>query len=493
VGYDTPHYIAFGDSFTSGEGELEDRFYQPETNTISNKCHVSTRSYPYLLQSHWEFMATNLACSGSRIDGVQKASHEFGESNVRPPGAVSVSVGGNDADFIGKLKSCLSPGTCEWAQEKYRMAAALEIKNLFPRLVSLIQELKRNYGGSHMFVVGYPNSINAHPEARCSMLIGTLLSRQEREYMSESIRYLNRVIKAAAKYTEVSFTDIEDSYGDERLCDSKATAVNGVRYGDDIAPIPVLEGVKLIGAESFHPTPRGHYLASQAIRSSLTASWESPACNEGCPFEESDLDMPSYWLEGEISEPPPQLLFKDFLNNEVYEGASKAFYEFLKRTFAPHSIVTLELHSEVNELGQIVASKDGSIKGEFELPLNVEGYHTVHAFGTSYSGEPIDIYQTIYIDSSAKNETKGQAAPTQNTTKRSEYGKQVSYPNVVAVSYQENKPVVKGAQVEGAPPHLKNEAQHAKPSSWYSWIGVGLVAGSALYLLWWIFFKKPKP
>jgi hypothetical protein len=424
------------------------------------------------------------------MDGVQKASREFGESRVRPPGAVSVSVGGNDADFIGKLKSCLGPGTCEWAQEKYRKATALEIKNLFPRLVSLIYELKRSYSGSRMFVVGYPNSINAHPEAHCSALIGTLLNSQEREYMSESIRYLNRVMEAAANYTEVSFADIEDSYGDERLCDSKATAMNGVRYGDDFAPIPFLETVKLIGAESFHPTPRGHYLASQAIRSSLTASWESPACSDGCPFEESNLNVPAYWLEGETPEPPPQLLSKDFLSRKVYDGAPKAFYEFLKRTFAPHSIVTFEFHSEVRELKRVMVSEDGSIKGELELPLDVEGYHTVHAFGTSYGGEPIDIYQTIYV--AASDETKGdgtkkaliQGVPTQSGESTNEAS--------IENAHSQSEPTVKGAQIEATPQYPKNDTQTAKLLPWYSWVGVGIVAASAFFLLWWIFFKKPK-
>ena len=494
MGFWNPHYIAFGDSFTSGEGELEDHFYLPETNTSSNRCHVSTRSYPYLLESYWEFLATNLACSGSRIEGVQQASQEYDTSPARPPSAVSLSVGGNDADFIGKLKSCLGPRTCEWAQEKYRKATAIEIKNLFPRIVRLVQELKQSYSAAHMFMVGYPNSINAHPDARCSPVIGALLNDQERRYMSESIHYLNQVMEAAAKYTKIPFADIENAYGGERLCDNNATAMNGVRYGDDIAPVPFLETVKLIGSESFHPTPRGHYLTSLAIRSSITTSWESSACGEGCPFAETDLEIPSYWLEGEAPEPPPQLLSKKFMDSETYLGVPGALYKFVKRTFSPTSIVTFELHSEAKSLGQAVVLEDGSLTGKLTLPLDVEGYHTIHAFGASYSGEPIDIYQTIYIATSAESETDSKQKPdlsvvnTLNKQKNSEFTEEESR----KIAYSPNEPTTKGVQVKATSLHPKNDTWYASVSPWYSWLGIGLVATSVPFLLWWIFFKKPK-
>lgn len=509
LGFGDPHYIAFGDSFTSGEGELDDQFYRPGTNTASNRCHVSTRSYPYLLQAHWEVMATNLACSGARMEEVQKTSREYGELDVRPPSVVSLSIGGNDANFIGKLKSCLGLDRCEWAQDKYRKATALEIRSLFPRFVSLIHELKGSYGASRMFVVGYPNGINDQLEARCSTLVGVLLDAHERRYMRESTRYLNRVLKAAAKHAEVPFVDIESSYGDERLCDSKTTAMNGVRYGDDIAPIPFLERVKLIGAESFHPTPRGHYLASQAIRSGLNASWGSTACGGDCPFRESDLAIPPYWFEGEIPEAPPRLHFKQFLNGETYQGISSALYSFLKRTFAPSSMVTFELHSDVKELGRAVVSDDGSLQGELKLPLDIEGYHTVHALGTSYAGDPVDIYQTVYIAASAENNTgmKGDIAD-QGAFKQGNQVKRITNldpsdtPNgeegdafegeSIKVAHSQGEPRVKGTLINTTAHDTPGENQEIKITPWYSWLGVGLIAGCALFLLWWILLKKPK-
>lgn len=502
-----PYYVAFGDSFTSGEGELEDRFYLPETNTSSNRCHVSTRSYPYILETHWDVAAKNFACSGSRMEDVRQAIQKFDSTNTKHANIATLSIGGNDADFMGKLKTCISPGTCEWAQEKYRKATALEIKNLLPRFVDLMNELKQSHGGAQRFVIGYPNIINAQPQAHCSPLMGVLFTADERRYMSESISYLNKVLKAAAHHAGLPFVDIEDSYGNERLCDSEATAMNELRYGDDIAPIPFLEETKLIGAESFHPTPRGHFLAARVIQESIAAHNDAPPCTT-CTFEESDLALSSYWLEGEAPE-PPRLISNKFLNKEAFQGFPEAFYTFLKRTFTPHSIITIELHSDVREIGQAVAAEDGSLTGTLQMPLDTEGYHTVHVLGTSYTGEPIDIYQTVFISAESEKMTgEGTSIPAdpppnrhihsepgvhRSVTKTAGEGEGSGIANEapIKIASTEETPAVKGHQISNAPPP-KEATLSTKTSPWYSWLGLAVILGSASFLLWWIFFKKPK-
>lgn len=487
-----PHYVAFGDSFTSGEGELKDRFYLPETNTSQNHCHVSTRSYPYLLQIPWTVVAKNLACSGSRVEGVRQASRTYttvGEAEA--PTLVSLSVGGNDADFMGKLKNCIGPGTCEWAKEKYRLPVAHEIRNLFPRLVELIAELKREYAPANVFVVGYPDIVNAQSRSHCSLLIGTLLDTQERKFMSESIKYLNKVLKAAAYSAKVSFADIETAYGDERLCDVKGTAMNGLRYGDDIAPIPFLGKLKFIGAESFHPTPRGHQLAAIAIVNGLGRFLNSPECNN-CAFNESDLDTPSYWREGSVNEQTPiRLLAKLFLDKEIYTHLPDALFNFIKGTFEPNSSVTLELHSEELQLAEVVAEDDGSLSGSVELPLDEEGYHTVHAKGTSYSGEAIDLYQTIYIGE----------VPADTTYSWSIEGVETAAEETIAndrttgaLSSNETEGEVKGVQASAGVGVTRPVALHESMHPWYWWVAAGAIVGCVAFIVWLVaFFKKRKP
>jgi hypothetical protein len=72
-------YLAMGDSYSSGEGELNDENYLPGTNTQFEKCHLSIRSYPFLLAEYSGFpdgMFRSVACSGATMDdvvGIDKA------------------------------------------------------------------------------------------------------------------------------------------------------------------------------------------------------------------------------------------------------------------------------------------------------------------------------------------------------------------------------------------------------------------------------------
>jgi len=388
------HYVAFGDSFTSGEGELSDDYYLSYTNTADNHCHVSTRSYPYLLMVYSERMVENRACSGSRIHDVREASTELlkdeeGAQTV----AVSLGVGGNDVDFMGKLKSCLGPGTCEWAKQGTRAATANEMKRLLPDLIELIRQLQQD-SGSPMFLVGYPLVINTSQDAQCSPLIASLLSREEREYMDQSIRYLNDILETAAQFTNIAYVNVEDSLIGERLCDASEKAMNGVRVGDDIAPLSSLPDVKVIGAESFHPTPLGHSRLASAIDSQLGYEWHALQCEE-C---QANTTPPPYWSLGAsaLQLSAYQLAQNFLLTDALLQGGATTF-AFSADTFEPNSTVTIELHSNTAELGAFKAASDGSLQGTLALPRTETGYHTIHAKGASRSGEAIDIYQTVFI------------------------------------------------------------------------------------------------
>lgn len=391
-------YVALGDSFTSGEGEESDDFYFSSTNTATNHCHVSKRSYPLLMGDVWAFITSNLACSGARIDEVRKVSHTIVEGNSLPPTVLSVGVGGNDVGLMGKLKGCVGPGTCEWATSGKRASSAYEIRGLFSKMVNFVAELKRNFPTTPLIIVGYPSVVNEEVGAHCSPLIGVLFDASERRYMSESITYMNAILKAVAVYTKSTYVDIEDTLQGERLCDATERAMNGVRYGDDIAPIPLLNSVRLFGAESFHPTARGHQLIATAMSNQLQSFWESNQCF-ACDFSEEMLTPAEYWFEGTgFNEPILKQLAVPFLKTEVIIDRVAVEYSFAPGNFNPDSKVTFEIHSTPIKLEVTTARSDGSLSGVLEIPKGVRGYHTVHAIGENFSGEKIDMYQTVYID-----------------------------------------------------------------------------------------------
>lgn len=398
----TPLYVALGDSFVSGEGETDDAFYLPGTNTAGNTCHVSRRSYPYLLHPATSINALNKACSGSRIEEVitQNARIMTG-SQVQPLESISVGVGGNDIDVMGKLKTCISPGTCEWARPERRFQTVQEIQRLLPRVVNLLSMMRQQYPGTKLYFVGYPKVINDAEGAHCRFPISALINQEERRYMNETVHYLNEVLAAAAKQAGVLFIDVEDAFEGERLCDQNETAMNGIRAGDDFAPIASLGTVKVIGAESFHPTPRGHERVAARIREALGTL----PFNEPCTICDaaSGLMPGAYWQEGDQPADGAYLVATRFLSQTSVSTGQVAAFRFPAHSFEPLGSVQLELHSDTQFLGTFTADEHGALGGIVTIPADASGYHAVHALGTSASGERIDRYETLFISADDAN------------------------------------------------------------------------------------------
>ena len=421
VGFEATRYLALGDSFVSGEGEIDDTFYLPETNTSVNRCHVSSRAYPYLIGVRWGKETTNAACSGSRIQDVVDASKKQTGSL---PGFISIGVGGNDADLMGKLKTCLGIGTCEWALPDRRIASLQEIRALLPRLIAMIDEMKRTFAGTTVLLIGYPTVINERADASCPAPLSALLNQTERDYVSEAVKYLNKVLREAANYTGTYFVDVENALVSERLCDATEAAMNGIRYGDDIAPIPFLQTIKLVGAESFHPTPRGHELIAATIAQKVSNSGGLPDCE--CTFNEKRLLPTEYWSAYvEAKWLDVQQARGDFLRASATEPFEVLPFSLPAATFAKNTSVSIEIHSTPRILGEYQAGNDGSLEGSFTIPDLMRGYHTVHVYGKSPSGQALDLYQVLYVGRpefsgvSSIEEKRSLGSPSSRTKARS--------------------------------------------------------------------------
>jgi len=260
-------YLAIGDSFTSGEGEVDDTFY---IGGQVNKCHVSSRSYPYLLATKWGIPGYNAACSGATMDaarGKRTKGHQpsqLAKVEAYLPSLLTVGIGANDAGFMGKLKSCIGVDTCEWAETAdKRFNTAMEIKNLYEPLRHFYHNLKMKIPGK-VVAVGYPQIIVDGPS--CEADVGIMFNQLERRFMNEGIHYLNQVIKAAANDTKIEYADTENAFTGSMLCShSSFLSMNGIRFGEEVAPLEMFPQFKIIGAESFHPTPTGQSRLADVI------------------------------------------------------------------------------------------------------------------------------------------------------------------------------------------------------------------------------------
>lgn len=304
-------YLALGDSYSSGEGDGQGGdWYEPGTdeqgdkNTFEdrNLCHLSRRSYPYLLAVEAGYLVSNstsppvnglfhsVACSGAKIHnivGILGEKHDDGtavdfavmdnqyrfnpqfspvewhpgaskqlnflNNSVLPSGdrrgsisaeVITVSIGGNDAGFGQKLLACILPGTCEFATNKEKRAAvAIELASLKPRLTNAYKKIKDSAPDARIYVVGYPQFVQASPET-CGLNVQ--LDNQEATFVNNAVGYFNHVIEAAAREAGVVYVDVEDILVNNNLCSGAtddAMTVNGITAGNDRAISPVEDGL----------------------------------------------------------------------------------------------------------------------------------------------------------------------------------------------------------------------------------------------------------
>lgn len=414
--------LSLGDSYSSGEGELDANYYLPGTDEVKPKCHVSRRAYGSLFASYLAVgisQAKNVACSGARIRDIVGTSNAYfgqnyqlkGESQSKDteqrlaidsfkpgivrqvmfveeysPEFITIGIGGNDAGLMDKLRACAMPGTCEWAKRDMLSATATEIKRLFSLMVSLLRQLQAVAGEARIFVVGYPDIID--PEGQCDMITGLLFDHDERVFIENGIRYLNRVLSAAAHNVGVSFIDTEDAFRGKNLCSgSGVEAMNGFRLGDDIPIIKALPVFKIIGSETFHPTAVGHVLVANA----LVSQSQTPLVQS---YDPGSIEPSDYWRsEGSVQSEKYSTTF-------IYDSSSSkaVSIQLVDGTFLPNSAVKVSIHSNTIELAEFVSDSNGGVIGDVLLPDSVEsGYHTLHINGLNREAKPIDLYEVISI------------------------------------------------------------------------------------------------
>ena len=431
--------LAMGDSFTSGEGETDINHYLPGTNDGLNNCHVSSRSYPFLVAMRIGVPpdeVRSVACAGAKVGDVIGDMNSYwgqedrlGEKglglsasskmntqkgaveNFQPgkalqsaflqrydPDMVTIGIGGNDAGLMGKLSACAMPGTCEWATGEGLKATAGEIKRLFDILTTLFSYISRNFPDTKAYVVGYPDVIEAN--GMCDPLTGILLDYTERTFIEHSLQYLNQVVHVAAQKAGFTFLDIEQSMKGKNLCSGIVSeAMNGLRFGGDISVMSQLPLLKIISAGTFHPTPVGHALERDTILSSHPDLRQDPTCATdpmACTAPLITTESSSYW--GMSSDSERQSYLQEFA--ELVRGTTRQLAIKLPGgSFEPNSAVRVEVHSDPIVLATLTADGEGGVNGDVSIPSDLQaGFHTLHLLGNNEAGDSIDVYQFLTVD-----------------------------------------------------------------------------------------------
>jgi lysophospholipase L1-like esterase len=440
-------YLALGDSYSSGEGDLDDNFYLPATNVEYEKCHVSSRSYPFLLAKQMNIISSqveSVACSGAKTVDVVNSfnNYQFGQGDrlksyfpndtatsgymaaqlqaeamysfvpgrapqdkfveLYTPEIVTVGIGGNDTGIMDLIQSCGSVGdSCNVAvtSSPEHRGAADKISELYDTYVSKFQVLHNTSKQTKIFAVGYPRVVDY--DGDCGIL-GLGLDYNERRFMDESIRYINKVMRAAALTAGIGFIDIYDSFGDHVICGAQESVVNTVVFGDDFT-FSEKDFIKLFGNEGFHPNAQGHQMVADSIEARYGDLRLYDYCVDGsnyCPNGSSTMPTLSiseqeYWYGA--SAPGVRTRYVAMLDNSILSSRDTSFEVNIEEyNLMPDSIVNIEVHSDPISLGSFIVGSDGSLQASVSLPKDLAfGSHTLHLYGQSYTGEEVDFFTPI--------------------------------------------------------------------------------------------------
>ncbi|HET9434425.1 MAG TPA: hypothetical protein VFO37_11745, partial [Chitinophagaceae bacterium] len=114
-----------------------------------------------------------------------------------------------------------------------------------------------------------------------------------------------------------------------------------------------------------------------------------------------------------ISPPEPNPYFADAMNSYNYSVKNEHLTDDTVDKTSPQNIhidpfslqpgstVNIEIHSDPINLGDYTVQQDGGLSEDIILPPTIPaGFHTLHIYGNSYSGESVDLTQVIEVQGS---------------------------------------------------------------------------------------------
>jgi len=428
-------YLALGDSYTSGEGDTEKNTsgssYYTQVTGAKGGCHISTRSYPFLLAQFNNMPADrfqSVACSGARIakdyygdssnysgqanrmkaktDLEQQAAKEDAASNFTPgiikqiefvkktkPKTVTLTGGGNDVGFASLLAYCAMPAiggaysnTCELAISgtKQRSVLGDAIRTQYDLMVKLITAIKEASSETTIYVIGYPSFI-AEDNATC--INALTLNMAERKTINQSVTYLNQVLQHAAQVSGAFYVDITDSLAGGRICEGSSLMTGPLA----VIGFDVLEHK----SEMFHPNRLGHEKIARSIQA---FGFEIGAVNPPKDDSVSIPDKPASFGSSEYIRTLQDKLVQDSI---VYAREELRLL-LSPGIFALDSAVDFTIWSNETHLGRFSTDEEGGLNSRITLPDSVTpGYHLLLAEGRAPNGERLRIYEFIEVQATA--------------------------------------------------------------------------------------------
>jgi lysophospholipase L1-like esterase len=258
-------YVNIGDSFSAGEGTYPP--YQPGTDTGTNKCHRSDRSYSgqYVGMSSRYHAVRNAACAGAVTRDITQPPGDVNSMQIPSKGEpaqtaalgagtslVTMTIGGNDLDLGGIFNTCY--GRVWPAQVDACFASSFD-KAFFGRVDALRSTLDDTYTAvrnaaphATIVVLTYPQTYpTAYNPRECNLRNrGNLeTSQHQLDLIHQVIARLDAVVRAAAHDKGFTVLDEERAFAGHEECTAQPWVQGINNFGND--------------DESLHPTADGYH------------------------------------------------------------------------------------------------------------------------------------------------------------------------------------------------------------------------------------------
>ncbi len=413
-------YLAMGDSYSSGEGDAGRNYYLPGTDNPPDTCHISSRSYPFLLRDTWNLNSSRMrsvACSGARVVydyHVSLASYQgqnqrlLGRSDIASiratalsqftpghvpqvefvkkyqPRVLTLTGGGNDVGFADILKYCATPywedvipvlSDCGYAKQGSQLEQLLynSIDTQYGYNKSMIQALQVASPATKIVIIGYPSFIADKSATGCALNSGSL-TRAEIWMINRMVDRMNTMLEGLAHDTRVNYVDITDSLNGGRICE-------GSKYMSGVWPYVADSSNE---SAMFHPNSKGHQRIAQAIADKYSFNTLTVPSQSNYTSITHVVTVILELVQGGIS------FIEDALRMQAASG-----------TFAANSQYSVTIHSNPVELGWFTAKSDGSLEQAVSLQGVAPGRHVLVVEGTAPDGMPKRLYQFIEVHATA--------------------------------------------------------------------------------------------
>ena len=257
---DADHYVAVGDSFTSGAG-------LPLTRRDAFSCGQSSLNYPHLVAKAIDAKLIDASCGGATTENGTQPQSLGGESwppqldaVTRATDLVTVSLGGNDFSwYLTLMFSCTSAAAADPTGnpcEKQGTSPESDLTALPPqigaRLEDLLTEVHRRAPAARVLVVGYPQLVPAH--GTCPELP---LATGDYPFVRAQWEAMDAAMREAAAAAGATYVDVLGPSEGHDICAGADAWVNGFEARPGVAA-------------AYHPLASGQAAVAELVEQALS-------------------------------------------------------------------------------------------------------------------------------------------------------------------------------------------------------------------------------